>query len=289
MPFTRRAILHTAAGALAVAASAPGVVQAASDDFAIDQVFADFMHNIGGSAHDAGGTITFTGRDPIVGSHFRIGASMAVPAMAAGVGAAAIWRARTGETQDASIDLRQAVYGVAPWMRLLTDELLAEGVLPRDPLPSGLAWQPTLNGRALQGPLLLGNPLSFGLFDTKDGRLVTPTGIYPQHFVGFLALIGADPTRRSIVERIKTFNSADLEQLVGDGGMIMGIHRTADEWLAHPQGKYLATIPVIEIVKIGDSAPAPWTPSPTRPLSGVKVLSCTHVIASTTAARTLAG
>ncbi|HSZ53921.1 MAG TPA: CoA transferase [Caulobacteraceae bacterium] len=288
MPFTRRGILHTA-GALAVAASAPGAVQAATDDFAIDQVFADFMRNVGGSAQDAGGTITFTGRDPIVGSHFRIGASMAVPAMAAAVGAAAIMRERTGQTQDASIDLRQAVYGVAPWMRLLTDELMADGILTQDPLPSGLAWQPTLNGRALQGPLLLGNPLSFGLFETKDDRLVTPTGIYPQHFVGFLGLIGADPTRRSIVERIRTFNSADLEQRVGEAGMIMGIHRTPEEWLAHPQGKYLATVPVIEIVKIGDSAPTPWTPNPTAPLSGVKVLSCTHVIASTTSSRTLAG
>jgi crotonobetainyl-CoA:carnitine CoA-transferase CaiB-like acyl-CoA transferase len=45
---------------------------------------------------------------------------------------------------------------------------------------------------------------------------------------------------------------------------------------------------VIEIVKVGDSDPIPYKPNPTQPLSGIKVLSLTHVIAGTTAARTLA-
>jgi crotonobetainyl-CoA:carnitine CoA-transferase CaiB-like acyl-CoA transferase len=267
----------------------PALAEAGASSFDIDATFAKVMQDIGGTPADAGGAVTFTGSDPIVGSHFRIGACMAVPAMAAAVGAAAIWRERTGERQDASIDLRQAVYGVAPWMRLLTDELMALGALTHDPLPSDLTWQPSLNGRALQAPLILGNPLSFGIFETRDGRLVTPTGIYPQHFVGFLSLIGAAPDRRSIADNIKASYSDELEQMVGKSGMIMGMHRTADEWLQHPQGKYLSTVPLIEIVKIGDSAPMPWTPAPTLPLSGIKALACTHVIASTTAARTLAG
>ena len=75
------------------------------EDFDINKAFADFMRNIGGTASDAGGKVTFTGRDPIVRSHFRLGACMALPAMAAGVGAAAIWRERTGEGQDAKVDL----------------------------------------------------------------------------------------------------------------------------------------------------------------------------------------
>jgi hypothetical protein len=36
-------------------------------------------------------------KDPIVHSRFRIGACMAIPAMGASVGAAAIWRERTGQ------------------------------------------------------------------------------------------------------------------------------------------------------------------------------------------------
>jgi len=293
MSLNRRELLQAAGSIVAgtmLAGNEPATAQPAkSDAFSIDAAFAEFMRNIGGTPNDSGGSVTFTGRDPIVRSHFRIGACMAVPAMAAAVGAAAVWRERTGESQDANIDLRQAVYGVAPWMRLLTDEMMALGALTHDPLPADLTWQPMLNNRSLQAPLIIGNPMSFGIFETRDGRMVTPTGIYPQHFTGFLSLVDAAPNRRSIADHIKTFYSDELEQMVGKSGNIMGIHRTADEWLQHPQGKYLATVPLIEIVKIGDSAPIPWTPQPTAPLSGIKTLACTHVIASTTAARTLGG
>ena len=80
---------------------------------------ADFMKMLGQSPSDGGGTVTFTGSDPILRSHFRIGTCMAVPAMAAGVGAAAIWKERTGEGQDAKIDLREAVYNTMPAIALI--------------------------------------------------------------------------------------------------------------------------------------------------------------------------
>ncbi len=95
---------------------------------------------------------------------------------------------------------------------------------------------------------------------------MTPTGLYPQHFAGFLSLIGAAPNRRAIADGIKIFYSDELEHMVGESGMIMGIHRTADEWPAHPQGKHLTTVPLIEIVKISDSEPAQWAPAPNCPL-----------------------
>jgi crotonobetainyl-CoA:carnitine CoA-transferase CaiB-like acyl-CoA transferase len=273
---------------LAAAFSGPARAQPAAA-FRIDDQFGTFMRDIGGTPQDGGGRVTVTGRDPILRSRFRIGASMAIPAMGAAVGAAAIWRERTGQTQDLSIDLRQAVYGVSPWARFLVEELRQLGMLPGDPLPPEWTWQPTLNGRSMQAPLALGNPLSFGIFETKDGRMVTPTGLYPQHFVGFLRVIGAAPSRESIIQRIRAFDAADLEAQVGEAGMIMGIHRTSEEWLAHPQGRYVASTPLIEIVKISESDPIPFAQGPTAPLSGLRVLADTHVIASSTAARTLAG
>ena len=157
---------------------------------------------------------------------------MAIPAMAGGVGAAAVWRERTGQAQELSIDLRQALYGIAPWVRFLADYNIAAGTLPPNWLPAEWTWDPTVNGRNIQAPFLLGNPLGFQVFETKDGRLITPTGIYPHHFIGFLALIGAGPDLQQITERIRTFDSAELEHMAGEAGMIMGIHRTAAEWLA---------------------------------------------------------
>src|SRR5690606_17134129 len=69
---------------------------------------------------------------------------------------------------------------------------------------------------------------------------------------------------------------------------VAALHRTRDEWLAHPQGQYLAGTPLIELVKVGEAPPREFPSQATRPLSGLRVISCTHVIAGTTAARTLA-
>ena len=173
--------------------------------------------------------------------------------------------------------MRQALYGIAPWARFLADYNIAAGTLPPDWLPPEWTWDPTLNGRYLQAPFMLGNPLGFQVFETKDGRLVTPTGIYPHHFIGFLALMGGGPDRQQIAQRVRTFDAAELENMVGEAGMIMGIHRTVAEWDAHPQGLAIANIPVVEIIKIGESDPIPWANNPAAPLSGIRVLSNSHV------------
>ena len=293
MSLHRRELLQAAGGVVAgkmLAGNEPATAQPAkSEEFSIDTAFAEFMRDIGGTPQDGGGSVTFTGHDPIVRSRFRTGACMAIPAMGAGVGAAAIWRERTGQSQDLNVDLRQAVYAVAPWARLLVEELREYGMLPGDPLPPEWTWQPTLNDRRLQAPLAIGNPLSFAIFETRDGRRVTPTGLYPQHFIGFLRVVGAAPDTASIAAAIRTFDSADLEERVGEAGMIMGIHRTQAEWRAHPQGQAAAATPLVEIVKVGESEPVLWAPNPTQPLSGIRALACTHVIASSTVARNLAG
>jgi crotonobetainyl-CoA:carnitine CoA-transferase CaiB-like acyl-CoA transferase len=292
MPASRRELLQSAGCAVlgsALGAIGTGAAHAATSDFSADTAFANFMRDIGGSAEDAGGSVTFTGSDPIVRSHFRIGACMAIPAMAAAVGAAAIWRERTGEGQDLSVDLRESVYNTMPYIGLILQKKQAAGIIdPEDNLPRGFAWKPKINGRDHQLPLLFNNPLSFAFFETKDGRMVTPTGLYPRHFTGFLNILEAPPDRAAIMKAIKQWDAEDLDEKVAEAGMVMAIHRTAEEWLAHPQGKYLSTLPVIEIVKIGDSPPVPFPPNPTQPLSGIKAISCSHVIASTTASRTLA-
>ncbi len=115
-PISRRDVIH-AGGTIAVgtllASAIPAAAQTAGA-FDITRTFAGFMRDIGGAIGDAGGKISFTGADPIIRSHFRVGAAMAIPAMGAGLGAAAIWRDRTGQAQDLTVDLRESVYNVNP-------------------------------------------------------------------------------------------------------------------------------------------------------------------------------
>jgi crotonobetainyl-CoA:carnitine CoA-transferase CaiB-like acyl-CoA transferase len=285
-----KASSYTALGA-AMTSRLSGIANAATpvpSDFDINQAFATFMKDLGQSPSDGGGTVTFTGRDPIVRSHFRIGACMAIPAMAAGVGAAAIWKERTGEGQDLKVDLRESVYNVNPLIGGILIMAQRSGTVPdADPIPRGFVM-PTVNGLMVQAPIGLGNPMTFVPFETKDGRYFNITGAYPHLNERGLQALRVPPGRDNIVRGFKQVNSFEFEEELNKAGGIGAVHRTAEEWAKHPEGRHLANVPLIEIIKIGDSAPEHWKPNPTQPLSGIKVLSNTHVIAGTCSARTLA-
>ena len=289
---TRRSFLRSAGSAVALAGSVRTSASAplAATAFDIDATFADFMQGIGGTAGDAGGKITFTGRDPILRSHFRIGSAMAILAMGAAVGAAAIWRERAGQTQDLSVDLRESVYNVNPLIgMILRMQQQARLVPPSDPLPGNFDFlHPTVNGLLLQAPVGFGNPMTFVAFETKDGRFFNVTGAYPHLNERALRALNVPPGRDNIVRGFKQVNAFEFEEELNKLGGVGAVHRTREEWLSHPEGEYLAKTPLVEIVKIGDSEPMRWTADPVQPLSGVKVLSNTHVIAGTCASRTLA-
>ena len=58
------------------------------------------------STADSGGKVTFYGRDPIIPSPFRFGTMAAIGLAAKAVAISALWRDRTGEGQDISVDVR---------------------------------------------------------------------------------------------------------------------------------------------------------------------------------------
>jgi crotonobetainyl-CoA:carnitine CoA-transferase CaiB-like acyl-CoA transferase len=291
--FIKDASVLAAGVALAKNFTGTANAQAAPPDpskFDINVQFAQFMRDIGGSPADAGGKVEFTGADPILRSHFRIGTAMALPAMGAAVNAAAIWRERTGESQDLKVDLRESVCNVNPLVGGVLRKLQAEGVIPdADPLPRNFTFlYPSVNGLFLQAPLGLGNPMSFVPFETKDGRYFNITGIYPHLEDRGLQALNVPPGRDNIVRGFKQVNAFEFEERLDAMNGVGVVHRTRDEWLATPEGAYLAKKPLIEIVKIGDAPAERWAPNPTQPLSGIKVMSNTHVIAGTVSSRTLA-
>lgn len=287
----RRGFLKVGTGAAvgaALSAHFPGA-HAQPATFSIDDSFGQYMGWLGSRVDDGGGRVVFTGTDPIVRSHFRIASCMAIPAMASGVLSAAIWRDRTGEGQDVRVDLREAMYNVNPLIGIIMQMRMKMGAVPaNDAVARNFSFEPTINGRWYQAPLGVGNPITFQIFPVKDGRLFTLSGPYPHLMDRIVNLLKVNPQRGAIAAALKRWDSAELDEAIGEHRICGGMHRTAAEWLQHPQGKYLSTVPLVEIVKVGDSEPVAYTPQPAQPLSGLRALSLTHVIAGTTCARTLA-
>jgi crotonobetainyl-CoA:carnitine CoA-transferase CaiB-like acyl-CoA transferase len=233
--------------------------------FDINAEFRSVMHELGLSPEDTGGSITFIGEDPIFPSAHRLGACISIPIMAGAAGIADIWRQRTGRGQDLTLDLRKAIHGINPMYKA----------------------NPTINGYPYQLPYWIDNPMGFDLYRTKDGRLFLPTGAYPRLLNDMCSFLRCGPDHDQIAEAVSKWDSAELEEAAAAAGLVFAFVRTPEEWAAHPQGKQLAQRPLVEIVKIGDSDPEPFTPA-ARPLSGLRVLAATHVIAGNVMARTLA-
>jgi len=237
--------------------------------FDINAELAKILAPVGLDTNQTGGTVTFTGEDPILPSRHRLGAIVGMAMMAPAVGTQAIHRMRGGAAQDLSVDLRKAVCHTHPFV----------------------AFHPTVGGYPYQmlfaDPRV--NPMLFGMFPTKDGRWYLPTAAYPHMVPDWLGLLGCSLNERSVTEAIAKWNAQELEDAAADRGMIGSICRTPEEWLAHEQGGLLARTPMIEIVKIGDSDPEmPKAAVADRPLSGFRVASFTHVIAGQVVGRTLA-
>ena len=77
-----------------------------------------------------------------------------------------------------AVDLRESIYNIMPVTGLNLQFKQSVGLVdPDDPIPGSFDFVPMINGRMFQGPLLVGNPTSFAIFETRDGRFVTASGL----------------------------------------------------------------------------------------------------------------
>ena len=75
------------------------------------------------------------------------------------------------------------------------------------------------------------------------------------------------------------WDAGDLEAAGQDAALPISMIRSKEEFQASDHWQYHASTPLIQIEKIGESAPEPLPPS-SRPLSGVRALGMTHVVAA---------
>jgi crotonobetainyl-CoA:carnitine CoA-transferase CaiB-like acyl-CoA transferase len=213
-----------------------------------------------GWAADRADAVKFTnGTDPLLPTPFRIGAAGAASLAATGLAASDLWETRTGRQQGIAVDVRQAAAS------LRSGHYLKVG----------------------DGEVSAGRNSIMGFYPAKDGHWSYIHANFPNHRAAALKVLGCEENRDAVARAVATWNAADLEEAIiaakGAGGMV----RSHAEWALHPQAAAIAALPLMEIVRIGDSAPEPL-PEGNRPLSGVRVVDVTRVLAGPTCARTLA-
>src|SRR5438445_1353186 len=222
------------------------------------EILADLWTLAGGelSALDA---VTLTGEEPQLPSSFRLGAAAQASIAAAGLAAAQVWKLRSGQSQGVAVDMRHAVV-----------ECRSERYLRLDDKPPPPAWDAIA-----------------GVYKTGDNRFVRCHTNFPHHRDAVCKVLACAPEREKVQAALMQWKGEDFETAAYTAGGVVALMRSYDEWSALPQARALAELPLISIEKIGDAAPKPW-PKGDRPLSGLRVLDLSRVIAGPVAGRTLA-
>lgn len=129
--------------------------------------------------------------------------------------------------------------------------------------------------------------LKADFFKTQDERWFFPIGSYPHLRDAVLDTLNCPNNAQALSASIGKWKATDLEEEFARRKIPGVFARSRDEWLEHPQGRWLASTPTIEIIKIADSEPEPARAT-SRPLDQLRVLDLGHVIAGPIVARSLA-
>ncbi|MCG8707943.1 CoA transferase [Brenneria sp. 4F2] len=209
--------------------------------------------------------VKITGADPFFATPFRIGETAAAALAARGIAANDLWQLRTGQRQQIAVDVRAAA---------ATSLGGGDMTLRRD---DNGEFLPIPVSDAIRHMVSLTQP-----WRTADDAWLLPHTNLPHLEQRVLEVLQCESTPESISAGVKRWNADALEAAIAEAQACAGKVRTAEEWLRHPHGAYLASRPVVEITKIADGDPEPL-PAGDQPASGIRVLDLTRILAGPTA------
>ncbi len=272
----RQALILTAAtavgGAIASSATAatkgktPAPAAKAMAPTKTERAFQELMHVYGRARPEF---VHIREGAPTLPTRFAADEAVTAVFAASGVVAADIWTLRTGQGQRLDIDMREAGASLTAFRFMKFDDpkLQAE----RD------AWR-----KAAQAP----NRSLLGFYRTQDRRHVLLHPSFAPAQIG--KALGCAPERDAVTAACLSKTADEIENAVSaERGCGVKV-RTPEEWDASEQGRIIAALGPVEVIKIADGPPTPLPPG-VAPLSGVRVLDLTRVLAGPTCGRDLAG
>lgn len=203
--------------------------------------------------------VEITGKDPVLPTTFLIGEATAAAIAAVGYSSSELWKLKTGSLEKVSISVSDAgLAGRSHQFLRFIDRLTPE----------------------------LWDPLS-GFYQTLDNRYIQLHCNFPNHRQGVLDILKCDSTRTAVEECIsKHWTGEKIEYKLNENGLACSFVRTIEEWQNHKQYHAISKLPLIEIIKIGESNKESL-PNGDMPLSGIKMLDLSRVIAGPICGKTM--
>lgn len=206
--------------------------------------------------------VDLTGADPVFPSSFAVGTAAQVTIAASALAANELGRLRGVPCQRVSVDMEHAAQECRSYFKLDGQQ------------------------REVQDKIT-------GVYACAQGWVRIHAN-FAHHRDGALTVLGLPTgpgtTRQEVEGALKQWRALDFEAAASERGLVVAAARSFEEWDAHPQGQAIAAQPLLTIERIGEAGarPLPRYRSGARPLSDIRVLDLTRIIAGPVGARALA-